>query len=101
MQRASPKLTIQTPGNHMMGSLYKTTYQSAALAFMLYVLLFLFVDRPVTMWLHACCATNQVHQVGVFFSTLAYGAYVSLALALAVVAVLVADPGREKRLSGY
>jgi len=100
MQRAFPKMTIQTPGNHMMGSLYKTTYQSAALAFTLYVLLFLFVDRPVSMWLHACCADNQVHQAGVFFSTLAYGAYVSLALALAVVAVLAADPGRERPWTG-
>lgn len=87
---------MRTLRDHTIESLYRTTYQSAALVFILYVVLFLFVDRCVSTWLHTCCSDNQIHQIGVVFSELAYGAYVRMALALAFIAVLVSDPGRER-----
>ena len=87
---------MQALGNNNARSLYKTTYQWAALAFMIYVVMFLFIDRPVDIWLHACCADNLVKQIGEFFSALAGSTYIRPALALAFIAVLVSDPGRKR-----
>ncbi len=87
---------MQASRDHSANLLYKTTYQSAALAFLIYVMLFFFVDRPVDIWLHACCAGNMVNQIGEFFSSLASSAYIRPALSLALIAVLVSNPGRRK-----
>ncbi len=87
---------MNAPGNHNASSLYKATYQSAALAFLIYVVLFFFVDRPVDLWLHACCADGLVNGIGEFFSSLASSTYIRPALSLALIAVLISNPGRER-----
>lgn len=61
-----------------------------------YVVSFLFVDRSVDLWVHRHLSATGTEKAAEFISTLAYGAYVKLALAAGFVAVAFSDPRLEK-----
>jgi membrane-associated phospholipid phosphatase len=66
---------------------------------LLYILLFLFVDRPVDLWLHAHHAGGAVRQWGEMASSLTWSPAIEIALALgflAGAAGVIAGGGRDR-----
>ena len=77
--------------------LFRKTGASAAVALILYLILFFFFDRPIDTWIHANFAGTWVFSSGTYISYLAQGSFVHLAVALCFILILVSDHRLEKR----
>ena len=75
-----------------MKTLSRTTLLSAIIGTIIYMLLFLFVDKSVDLWVHAHWANTWVNDLGNAISTLAKGSYVRLGLALCFILIIIIDP---------
>jgi membrane-associated phospholipid phosphatase len=61
-----------------------------------YILLFLFVDRPLDTWVLNNCSGTWVERLGSFFSSLGDGSVVRLGIALGFLLILAVDPDTGK-----
>ncbi len=80
-----------------MENLSKKTAVAAGITFVIYLILFLFVDRAVDLWVHTNWAHTRVFQAGTYISYLAQGSYVKLGLALGFILIIAVDPGLQKK----
>lgn len=82
-----------------MEDLGKKTAVAAGITFIVYLLLFFFVDRAVDLWVHQHWAHTRVFTAGTYISYLAKGSFVELGLAAGFILILVADPRLQKNWS--
>jgi membrane-associated phospholipid phosphatase len=87
-----------TPGKDM-EDLGKKTAVAAGITFIIYLILFLFVDRAVDLWVHNDYAHTWVFPAGTYISYLAIGAAIKLGIALGFILIIVVDAGLEKKWS--
>jgi membrane-associated phospholipid phosphatase len=90
---------IEEKRKRIMDKLPKTTLISFVVCAFLYLLLFLFLDRPVDLWVHNNCSGTQIEALGTFISYWGYGSALEILLAVGfIVGVtgLVLDDGKEK-----
>ena len=78
-----------------MNQLYRKTLIAGACVAVLYVLLFRLADRPAADWCRTHCLETRAETIGRFFSALATGSCVRLALAGGFIAVLLANPLKD------
>lgn len=79
-----------------MNDLRRKTLLFAAGTVIAYVLLFLFVDRWVDLWVLENCSNSWMSELGTFFSCLGDGSSIRLGLALGFLLILAADPDTRK-----
>lgn len=79
-----------------MNDLRRKTLIFAAGTVFVYVLLFLFVDRSVDIWVLNNCSGTLISRIGTIFSYLGDGSFIRLGLALSFLLILVADPDTRK-----
>ena len=75
----------------------KQTLLAALIAAALYLAFFLWLDRPVDLWVHRNLAGTWISRAGAVVSTAADGSSIRLGLALALILVVVADPRLKRR----
>ncbi|WP_294951124.1 phosphatase PAP2 family protein [Sulfurovum sp.] len=63
----------------------------------LYVILFVFFDRSIDLWIHHNIPGTKMELIGKQISVLASSLYVSLALLCAFAYIVIADPGIRKQ----
>ena len=80
-----------------MENLYRKTAMAAGFTFILYLVLFVFVDRAVDLWVQASWAHTWIFLAGTYISYLAQGSYVKLGLALGFIFIIAVDPGLQKK----
>jgi membrane-associated phospholipid phosphatase len=80
-----------------MEDLLKKTAVAAGITFILYLILFIFVDRAVDLWIHHNCADTWVPRVGAYISYLAQGSFIKLGLAAGFILSIISDPGLKKK----
>ncbi|MFZ5450544.1 MAG: phosphatase PAP2 family protein [Thermodesulfobacteriota bacterium] len=76
-----------------MENLRKKTVIAGGLTLAVYLVLFIWVDRAVDLWVHQQGAASWVFQAGTYISCLAKGSFIKLGLALGFLLVIVVDPG--------
>jgi membrane-associated phospholipid phosphatase len=76
--------------------LLKKTLILAGITAIFYVLLFLFVDKAIDIWVHHNYAHGKIHQYGSYISELTNGVYIKFGLALGFIFIIIYDPGLEK-----
>ena len=64
---------------------------------LLYIILFLFFDQKIDLWIHNNIAGTRIETIGTIISNFAYGAYVKLALAIGFIFIAITDPWIKKR----
>ncbi len=79
-----------------MNDLRRRTLIFAVGTIVAYVLLFLFVDRWVDLWVLENCSHTWVNQLGTFFSYLGDGSFIRLGVALCFLLILAVDPDTVK-----
>jgi membrane-associated phospholipid phosphatase len=80
-----------------MENLGKKTALTAGITFIIYLVLFFWVDRAVDLWIHNHWAQTWVFQAGTYGSCLAQGSYIKLGLALGLILIIIIDPGLQKK----
>jgi len=80
-----------------MDELLKKTIIAALVAAAVYLAFFLWLDRPVDVWVHRNLAGTWIYRAGTDVSAAATGSYLRLGLALALILVVVVDPRLERR----
>ncbi|MEW6659505.1 MAG: phosphatase PAP2 family protein [Thermodesulfobacteriota bacterium] len=80
-----------------MENLFKKTAVTGGITFAVYLILFLWVDRAVDLWVHQHWAATWVFQAGTYLSYLAQGNFVKLFLALGFILIISIDPGLKQR----
>jgi membrane-associated phospholipid phosphatase len=80
-----------------MEGLSKKTAITAGITGIIYVVLFLFVDRAVDLWIHNNCANTWLPQLGSYISYLAKGEFITLGLAVGFILIIIIDPGLSRR----
>jgi membrane-associated phospholipid phosphatase len=79
-----------------MEDLLKKTAVAAGITFIIYLVLFFFVDRAVDLWVHQNWAHTWVFTAGTYISYLAQGSFVKLGLTAGFILILLSDPGLQK-----
>jgi len=80
-----------------MENLFKKTAVTGGITFVIYLLLFFWVDRAVDLWVNQHWAATWVFQAGTYLSYLAQGHCVKLGLALGFILIISIDPGLKQR----
>ncbi len=80
-----------------MEDLWKKTAVTAGITFIIYLILFFFVDRAIDLWVHNNCAHTWMPQWGAYISYLAQGDFIKLGIALGFIFIIVVDAGLEKK----
>lgn len=83
-----------------MKNLYKKTTITAGIAAIIYLLLFLFFDKTIDLWVHNTIPNTWIFQLSTAISFSAKGAFIKLAIALCFILIIAIDPsiknsGRE------
>ncbi len=84
-----------------MEDLWKKTAITAGIIGIIYVVLFLFFDRAIDLWIHNNCANTWIPQLGGHISSLGNGPFIKLLLAIGFIFIIVVDPGLKKRWTRY
>lgn len=79
-----------------MAHLRRTTIIFAAATAVVYVVLFLFVDSAVDLWVRDNCSDTWISQLATAFSYLADGSLVRLGLALCFILIFAVDPDAKR-----
>jgi membrane-associated phospholipid phosphatase len=80
-----------------MENLFKKTAVTAGITFIIYLVLFFWVDRAVDLWVQQHWAPTGVFQAGTDISCLAQGSYIKLGLALGFILIIIVDPELQKK----
>jgi membrane-associated phospholipid phosphatase len=80
-----------------MENLFKKTAITAGITGIIYLLLFVFFDRAVDLWLHNNYSNTWLTQSGTYISYLANGEFVTLGLAIGFILIIIIDPGLTRR----
>lgn len=80
-----------------MEDLLKKTVVAGGITFVIYLVLFSFIDRGVDLWVHDHWAQTWVPRWAAYISWLGRGDFIKLGLALGFILILAADAGLEKR----
>ncbi len=80
-----------------MDNLLKKTGIAAAITFIVYLVMFFFVDRSVDLWIQANWAQTWVPRWGAYISLLGQGEVIKLGLALGFILVIAVDSGLQKK----
>lgn len=79
-----------------MDNLLKKTIITALIVLIVYLALYLFIDRAIDTTIHEICSENAVCHLGKDISAAATGSYIKLLIAAALILIVVVDP-RLKR----
>jgi len=79
-----------------MEKLSKKTALAAVATAAVYLILFLFFDKSISLWVHHNLSDTLVATAGKIISYLAFGAYVKLVLSFGFVYIFITDPGITK-----
>jgi hypothetical protein len=80
-----------------MDDLMKKTVLAAGITFIIYMVLFLFFDRLIDLWIHNNCPNSRLWQVGTYISYLAYSDLIKLGLTIGFIMIIIIDQGLTKR----
>ena len=80
-----------------MEDLWRKTAVAGGITFVIYLVLFAFVDRGVDLWVHNNWAQTWAPGGGAYISLLGRGSFIKLGLALGFILILAADAGLEKK----
>jgi len=80
-----------------MDDLLKKTVIAAGITSIIYMVLFLFFDRLIDLWIHNNCSNSRLSQVGTYISYLANGDFIKLGLAVCFILIIIIDPNLTKR----
>jgi len=75
-----------------METLAKKTAIYGLIGFSLYLLLFFFLDRSISLWAYNNLSSSWLFDAGTFFSYLADGSFIRISLALCFILILIFDP---------
>jgi len=81
--------------------LLRKTAISAVIGFFTYLVLFIYFDRAIDLWIHINYSKTWLPHAGNYISYLADGSFVGLGIALCFILVLVGDYRLKKRWSKY
>ncbi len=79
--------------------LLRKTVISAVIASVAYLVLFVYFDRAIDLWIHNNFSNTWLPHVGSYISYLADGSFVRLGIALCFIVVLISDYRLKKRRS--
>jgi len=82
-------------------NLFQKTAVAGGITFILYLILFIFVDRPVDLWIYHNCAHTWVPRWGAYISYLARGNFIELGIAAGFILSIMVDPGLKKTWSRH
>jgi membrane-associated phospholipid phosphatase len=77
--------------------LLRKTAISAAIASVAYLVLFIFFDKAIDLWIHDNFSNTWLPHVGSYISYLADGSFVRLGIALCFIVVIISDYRLQKR----
>lgn len=80
-----------------MEDLFKKTVIAAGITASIYLILFIFFDKSIDLWIHNNYANTWLYQSGEDISSLAKGAYIKFGLALSFIVILIVDPNIKNR----
>ena len=84
-----------------MEDLFKKTAITAGIAAIFYLVFFIFLDKPINLWVHNNYSNTWVFQLGACISSLARGVYIRLGLALCFMLIIISDPEIKRRWTRY
>ena len=77
--------------------LFKKTAIAAGITAGIYLVLFLFCDRAIDLWIHNICAHTWVPRLGAYISYLAQGSFIKLGIAAGFILSIMVDPGLKRK----
>lgn len=84
-----------------MENLYKKTAITAGVKAIIYLILFVFIDKTIDLWIHNNWSNTLVSQLGIYISYLAKGEFIKLGLAACFIFIVVRDPLLNNRWTNY
>jgi membrane-associated phospholipid phosphatase len=84
-----------------MEDLWKKTAISAAIAAMIYLILYFFFDKPIDLWFHNNYSNTWLHNLGTDISNLAKGDYIKLIFAISFILIIISDSIIKKQWTRY
>jgi len=80
-----------------MEDLSKKTAVTAGITFIIYLILFFFVDRGTDLWVQQHWANTWVSRWGGYISYLAQGSFIKLGIAAGFILSIMVDPGLKRK----
>ena len=80
-----------------MDDLLKRTIIAAVIVLIIYLVLFFFFDRAIDLRVHEIYSNTVIFQWGTAVSTAATGEYIKLLIAVALILIIIIDPGLKRR----
>jgi len=80
-----------------MAKLRRNTLLFAGITAAVYLVLFLFVDAPIDMWVRDSCSGTFIEELATVFSYMGDGSIIRLGLALGFLLIVAVDPLTERR----
>ncbi len=84
-----------------MEDLWKKTAISAAIAAMIYLVLYFFFDKPIDLWFHNNYSNTWLPKLGTYISNLAKGDYIKLIIAICFMMIIISDAIIKKQWTTY
>jgi membrane-associated phospholipid phosphatase len=80
-----------------MRNLFKKTVVYAVITAILYLVLFIFFDKPIDLWVHNTFSNTWLPHAGTYISSLATGSFFELGIALCFILIIIVDSGLKRR----
>jgi membrane-associated phospholipid phosphatase len=80
-----------------MDDLLKKTVIAAGITSIIYMVLFLFLDRFIDLWIHNHYSNSPLSQLGTYISYAANGNFINLGLTAGFILIIIIDPNLTKR----
>ncbi|MBN2687774.1 MAG: phosphatase PAP2 family protein [Deltaproteobacteria bacterium] len=84
-----------------MRNLFKKTVFYAVITAILYLVLFIFFDKPVDLWVHNTFSNTWLPHAGTYISSLATGSCIELGIALCFILIIIVDSGLKRRRTRF